>query len=194
VREVGLSPGFLFHPLRLRRLIIVLHRDVGYFFAGLTVVYAASGIAVNHVAHWNPSYDIRRAQSDTGPLPEGDEAAALAVMERLAVSEKPNAVVRVAPSQLKVFLEGRTLTIDTEKRRVEDETVRKRAAFFQANFLHLNHGKGLWTWFADLYALGLILLAGTGLVMLRGRLGLAGRGKWLVAAGLVVPLLFLLWR
>ena len=179
--------------MRLRRLIVVLHRDVGYFFAGLTVVYAVSGIAVNHVAQWNPSYDIRRVQSDTGPLPEGDESAARAVLERLAVVDRPNAVVRVSPSQLKVFLEGRTLTIDTEKRRVEDETVRRRPGFFQANFLHLNHGKGLWTWFADLYALGLILLALTGTVMLRGRLGLAGRGKWLVAAGLIVPLLFLLW-
>jgi uncharacterized protein len=180
--------------LRLRRLIVVLHRDVGYFFAGLTIVYAVSGIAVNHVAHWNPSYEISRVQSDTGPLPEGDEQAARAVLERLGVQQKPNAVVRVSPSQLKVFFAGRTLTIDTQKQRVEDETVRKRAGFFEANFLHLNHGKGLWTWFADLYALGLILLAITGVVMLRGRLGLRGRGKWLVAAGLLVPLLFLLWR
>jgi hypothetical protein len=34
--------------MRLRRLITATHRDLGYFFAGLTVIYAVSGIAVNH--------------------------------------------------------------------------------------------------------------------------------------------------
>jgi hypothetical protein len=181
--------------LRLRRLIVVLHRDVGYFFAGLTVIYAASGIAVNHVADWNPSYEIRRVQTASGPLPEGepDDAIARRVIERLAIPQAPNAVVRVAPRQLKVFFDGRTLTVDMAKGLVEDETVRKRGGFFEVNFLHLNHGKGVWTWIADLYALGLLLLAGTGLLILRGRHGLAGRGKWLVAAGLLVPLAFLLW-
>jgi len=39
-----------------RKLIIATHRDVGYFFAGLTVLYAVSGVAVNHIDDWNPSH------------------------------------------------------------------------------------------------------------------------------------------
>ncbi|HQL31599.1 MAG TPA: hypothetical protein PLM67_15390, partial [Thermoanaerobaculales bacterium] len=46
------APG----AVRLRRLVIATHRDVGYFIAGLTVIYAVSGIAVNHIDDWNPSY------------------------------------------------------------------------------------------------------------------------------------------
>lgn len=179
--------------MKLRPLLVSLHRDFGYALAGLTVIYAVSGVAVNHVADWNPSYEIRRTHSALGELPEGDEAAAAAVLGRLGVAEKPRAVARVGPQQVKVFLEDRTLTLDFEKRVVEDETVTKRPGLFQANFLHLNHGKGFWTLLADLYALGLLLLVGTGLLMRRGPLGLAGRGKWLVGAGLFVPIAYLLW-
>ena len=40
------------------------------------------------------------------------------------------------------------------------------------------------------YAALLLVLAITGILILRGRLGLAGRGKWLVLVGLAVPLAF----
>ena len=45
------------------------------------------------------------------------------------------------------------------------------------NFLHLNHGKGFWTWFADLYAVGLAILACTGIFIITGKKGLGGRGR-----------------
>jgi hypothetical protein len=60
-----------------------------------------------------------------------------------------------------------------------------------ANFLHLNHPKGWWTWVADPYAVLLFLLALTGMFVLKGRQGLGGRGKWLVGLGLLAPLGFL---
>ena len=44
--------------MRLRRLIAVVHRDLGYACAAMTIIYAISGVAVNHVADWNPNYSI----------------------------------------------------------------------------------------------------------------------------------------
>lgn len=38
-----------------RRWSIVLHRDVGYLATAMTLAYAISGIAVNHIADWNPN-------------------------------------------------------------------------------------------------------------------------------------------
>jgi hypothetical protein len=61
-----------------------------------------------------------------------------------------------------------------------------------ANYLHLNHPKGLWTYVADAYAALLLLLAVTGMFVLRGKKGLAGRGKWFVLAGLALPVAFLI--
>jgi hypothetical protein len=37
----------------------------------------------------------------------------------------------------------------------------------------------------------LILLAATGLFMMKGKYGITGRGAWLTGAGIVIPLLFL---
>jgi hypothetical protein len=179
--------------MKWRKLIIATHRDVGYFFAGLTVIYAISGIAVNHIEDWNPNYVIRTEQRSVGRLPEADnETIAETVLERLAITEAPESVVRMAPDQLKIFLDQRTLTVALPSGEVADERARRRFAFFEVNYLHLNHGKGFWTWFADLYALGLATLACTGIFIITGRKGLGGRGRWLLAAGLVIPLVYLL--
>ena len=41
-----------------RRWNNILHRDIGYVCVALTVIYAVSGIAVNHIHDWNLNYRI----------------------------------------------------------------------------------------------------------------------------------------
>jgi hypothetical protein len=176
-----------------RRAIVAIHRDVGYFFAALTVVYAISGVAVNHVGDWNPSYSFTTAQYELGALTaESTDELAAEVLQRLEVTETPRSAVRVGPGMVKIFLDNRTLTVGVPGGAVADEQVRRRPGMFEVNFLHLNKGKGWWTWFADLYAVGMAALALTGIFILKGRRGLARRGKWLVAAGIVIPAVYLL--
>lgn len=180
--------------MRLRRLVVAVHRDVGYFFAGLTVLYAISGVAVNHMADWNPSYRLEKSQHQVGVVPEGTAAEqGREVARRLGIDAEPMSSVRVGPGLLKVFFEDRTLTVSLPTGEVEDERRARRFFLYEVNFLHLNKGKGWWTWFADAYAVGLALLAVTGLFILPGRKGLSGRGKWLVGAGLLAPLLYLVF-
>jgi hypothetical protein len=181
--------------MRLRRLVIATHRDVGYFFAGMTVLYAISGIAVNHVEDWNPNYVVREETRKVGFLPGGDRHdVASEVLRRMAITEAPKSVVRMSPRLIKVFLDNRTLTVSVPEGSVHDERARRRSAFFELNYLHLNHGKGFWTWFADVYAAGLLVLACTGIFIITGTKGLGGRGLWLLLAGLAVPILFLFWK
>lgn len=177
------------------RLNRSLHRDFGYFFAVLTILYAVSGLAVNHVDDWNPNYARETAAVDVGPLDVTDlDAAERRVVERLALDP---AEVRgrhhTSPTELKVFLvEGGEVVVDPATGRGTIERVSRRWGLFEANALHLNRLKGVWTWVADAYALVLLYLAVGGLFMLRGKTGFAGRGKWLVAAGALVPVGFLL--
>jgi hypothetical protein len=179
--------------MKLRKLIIATHRDVGYFFAGLTVIYAISGIAVNHIEDWNPNYVIRTETESVGDLPTGgNDVIAAEVLDRMKIEETPESVVRMAPDQLKIFLHQRTLTVAVPSGEVVDEHARRRYAFFEVNYLHLNHGKGFWTWFADVYAVGLLLLACTGIFIITGKKGLGGRGRWLLLAGLAIPLIYLI--
>ena len=65
-----------------RRWNYILHRDIGFLCVGLTLVYAISGVAVNHVKDWNPSYNVERVQTNIGPV-TGDPTAAGTVREIL---------------------------------------------------------------------------------------------------------------
>ena len=178
--------------MKLRKLIIATHRDVGYFFAGLTVIYAVSGVAVNHIDDWNPNYVIRTEVAEVGVLPFGEPAELGAeVLSRMGIAEAPRSVVRMSLDELKIFLDQRTLTVTLPGGRVVDEHARRRYAFFEVNYLHLNHGKGFWTWFADLYAVGLLVLACTGIFIITGKKGLGGRGRRLLIAGLSIPIVYL---
>jgi len=182
---------------RWRRWNAAIHRDLGYLCAGLTIVYAVSGVAVNHTADWNPNYrTTERTVALDGDLPAGEPgsaAFAASVLDRLGVAGPTRGTFRANPATLQIFLEGgATVTVDLAARTAALEVVRDRPGLRQVNFLHLNHPKKLWTWMADLYAVALALLAVTGLFVLRGRNGITGRGAWLTAAGIAVPALFLL--
>ena len=43
---------------QLRKWSRILHRDIGYFFIGTTLIYGLSGIALNHMSDWNPNYSV----------------------------------------------------------------------------------------------------------------------------------------
>ena len=109
----------------------------------------------------------------------------------MGITEEPRSVVRMNQEELKVFLDQRTLTVTLPGGHVVDEHARRRFAFFEVNYLHLNTGKGFWTWFADIYAVGLLVLACTGIFILPGKKGLGGRGRWLLIIGLAIPVVYL---
>jgi uncharacterized protein len=176
-----------------RPFVRALHRDLGYFAVGLTVVYAASGLAVNHIADWDPNFRQYRSTHELRrSLPADDRVAAQIVRERLGIRTEPKEVYRAAPDQLDILFEGRTLHVNPETGRVIDEGQKPRLLLRMANWLHLNRGKKAWTLVADVYAFGLLVLAGTGLFMLPGKRGLRGRGGAFVLVGVAVPLLYVL--
>jgi len=74
---------------------------------------------------------------------------------------------------------------------VELERVKSRTGIREANFLHLNHARKLWTYTADLYAVALAFLAISGMFVIKGKKGIKGRGAWLTGIGVVVPIVFL---
>lgn len=182
--------------LSLFKLNRDLHRDVGYAVCVLTVLYAISGLAVNHIDDWNPNYAITTAQVGVGPLDVADLDAAEARI--VAALDLDRDLVRgrhhASPTELKVFLvDGGEVSVDPATGTGTLKLVTRRTGLFEANALHLNRLKGAWTWVADVYALLLLYLAVGGIFMLKGKKGLLGRGKWLVAAGTLVPVAFLLW-
>lgn len=179
--------------MKWRKWNTIIHRDLGYFCFGLTIIYVVSGVAVNHIASWNPTYNIRH-ETTTIQMPRelsGNDNLVNFILTQLGEKGKLKGIFQPAPDTLQIFVENNTITTDLLTGTVQQEKNVRRPLLFQMNFLHLNHPKKLWTWFADLYAVALGLVAITGLFIIRGKNGLRGRGGWLAAAGLAIPIFFL---
>ncbi|UCF67614.1 MAG: hypothetical protein JSV80_17945 [Acidobacteriota bacterium] len=177
-----------------RRLLVAIHRDVGYSVAALTIVYAVSGIAVNHMHDWNPNYKLARESRRFDPVEtSGRDTIVAALVERLDLPGPPVNSFRRSPEKIELFYDGWSISADAASGTAIVERPRERLLLRDFNFLHLNHAKGIWTWLADVYALALLALAVSGVVILRGPQGLAGRGKWFLLGGALVPLVILLF-
>lgn len=177
--------------LNFRPRLRALHRDIGYFAVGLTVVYAGSGLAVNHLKDWDPNFrQVNRTHQLPLPLPEADEAAATQALSALHVSETPREVYRASPAQLDLVFDKRTFHVDTSTGVVHEEGQTARPLLRAANWLHLNRGKKAWTYVADFYAIFLLFLAFSGLFMIPGRKGLFGRGGVVALLGAAIPILY----
>ena len=181
--------------MKWRKWNRIIHRDLGYIFFGMSIIYGLSGIALNHLHNWNPDYIIK-TRTITINAPERLSGASVSELRDLIYSIDNDLVYKshYAPQQgyLKIFLRQGSLTINTESGAGMIELLKKRPIFKEVNFLHYNKPKKLWTWFSDLFALALILLAISGLFIIRGKKGITGRGAWLTAAGIIIPLVFLL--
>jgi uncharacterized protein len=173
-----------------------VHRDMGYVAVGLTLIYALSGLVVNHIGDgWDPNFTHEsRTHEIGGPLPEGDADAERFVRERLGIADPPKEVYRQPvgedDDELELRWDRRTLHVDVKTGHVTDEEQSPRFFVRFANWLHLNRGKKAWTYVADAYAVGLMLLALSGLFMLPGKKGLLGRGAVFVILGIAIPVVY----
>ena len=191
-----------------RRRLITLHRDIGYLCVGLTLVYAISGIAVNHKHHWNYSFSVEHRSDQVGSpaslldLPERGASPAetarrhtkqlvAAITSRTGRTSLPHNAFWRGPDRLSLFFgQGAQDVMDyvPSMGTVEHWQRKPRPVFRELNFLHLNEPGLIWTWVADLYAVGLVFLGLSGIFLVKGRYGLRGRGGVLLAVGILIPL------
>lgn len=173
-----------------RRFCRVAHRDLGYFFFGATIIYAVSGIALNHRDSWNPSYSLQTVEEKfrQGDLPKSlaAEGAVRKVLERFRIDAPYQNHYTPAPGEWRIFFRNGTLTLDMNSGTAVVERLQRRPILHTWNRLHYNPGVW-WTWFADVFSAGLIVVAVSGLFLLRGRHGITRRGGVLVASGIVLP-------
>jgi hypothetical protein len=90
--------------------------------------------------------------------------------------------------QVKIYYKDASFHIYLDEKKGIYERVSKRHLFYEADVIHRNSLKG-WKWISDIFAISLIVLTVTGLFVLKGKHGITGRGKWLIAAGFFPPLI-----
>ena len=92
---------------------------------------------------------------------------------------------------MKIFFTGGSVVLDRATGKLVVETLKRRPLLHTFNRLHYNPGRW-WTWFADTYCVALLLLAISGLFLLRGHHGITRRGGVLTLIGIVVPAILVL--
>lgn len=178
--------------MKLRKLNRAVHRDLGYIFFAMSIIYGLSGISLNHIDDWNPNYIVNSytLQSDLTNEIGLDKAHVLSFLK--SIGEESNYKKHYFPgaNKMKIFINNGSIIVNTTSGEAYVEKLKRRPVFHEFNYLHYNHAKKLFTWFADAFAVALILLAVSGLFMVKGKNGITRRGAWLTLLGILIPLVF----
>jgi hypothetical protein len=173
---------------RWRAWLRAIHRDIGYLAVGFTVIYAASGIAMNHIDDWDPNFHATELTRKIAPITAelSDADATRRIAEAAGATGAIDDVFRAGDEVRLSYQDGTKLTAIGDTLTVQ----RRRDRFFfrVADWLHATRGKQAWKFIADAYATLLLYLAISGIFMIKGRLGLRWRGAALVGLGLALPL------
>jgi hypothetical protein len=170
-----------------------LHRDIGYFCVGLTLIFAISGIALNHVNDWDPNYQVTQTEhaiSDIENKINNDDFEPW-LLKELNLSSTIKARFWQSPTTYKLFTKNnQTLIINIPKSTVVLQQISPRFLLKSFNFLHLNEARNAWTYYSDFYAALLIYLALSALFMVKGKKGIKSSRGLLVIAGFFIPAAF----
>jgi len=177
--------------IKWRKWNKAIHRDFGYLFFGMVLIYAISGIAINHIDDWNPNYVI--TTEDIQIDPPGLKLSKAEIKSLLEpFNESNNYKSHYYPNDevVKIFLKDGTAYINLVSGNGLIEKTSRRPLFREVNYLHYNPIK-YWTWYSDIFAGSLILLAISGVLIPRGGAGITKRGAWLTLLGILIPAIYL---
>jgi len=177
----------------LRKWSRILHRDIGFFFIGTSLIYGLSGIALNHLNDWNPSYSVELNPFTTEL--NLNKGVSKETLNQLIDKEGKGLTYKShyypEDDLVKIFLKGgSTILVRTETGQGQSEFLEKRPVFYEVNYLHYNPNEW-WMWFSDLFAVALIFLAISSFFMIKGKKGVIGRGGIYIAVGFIIPIVFL---
>ena len=173
----------------MRKWLRFIHRDLGYFFVGITIIYSVSGIILNHKKNGeDPAY---RTEYKTMQLASSLSPDKLTSYWKENITEY--SLNRIIPEDdsYNIYIKGGLGSYNPVNGKLSFEVYEKKEWVYFINKLHYNSKKG-WTLMADIFAIVMIVFAISGIFMVPGKKGVTGRGKWLIAIGIIIPFLFFL--
>ncbi len=191
---VGASLGAIIKK-RWRAWLRALHRDLGYLTVGLTIIYAISGLAINHIGQWDPNFTTVHRELTIAKIPAETPDDVAIKTAASAIGLPDDAIAGAARYGDEIHFEqpGGTVVVYGDSGLVVEDARQSRFFLRMANWLHEVRGKKAWMYIADAYASILLFLAIGGLFMIKGRLGLRWRGTILVLAGIAIPIVYVTW-
>lgn len=174
---------------KIRQLNLATHRDLGYFFSFLILIYCISGIALNHADDWNPDFILKKVtvhfKRSYTKVEIGEKQ--VRYFGKLVGEEQHKVYDFPTNDQVKIYYNNASLHVYLDQKKAIYEQVAKRPMFYQTNVIHRNSLNG-WKWASDIFAILLITVTVTGIFIAKGKYGISRRGKWLIAAGTLPPI------
>ncbi len=168
------------------------HRDIAYFYVGLIISFSLSGILLNHRRAWNPtrySYSIKEI-SIAPTTPDSVNDSFISSLTKAQSIDDNLRGFRLEGKALLVFFEQNEVFVDLISGKGKIETFKPIPLFSQMIKLHKDTS-GWWVYFSDTFAIGMLILAVTGMLIEKGQYGFRKRGWKLALTGLVFPIIFL---
>lgn len=179
----------------VRKIFRWIHRELGYFFATMAIIYGISGIALNHRGDWNPDMVVTRKTEtlpDSFAITNFNQSEAEAILKLIDEADTYKKHYSPTDSTIKIFFNvsggNGSVEINLNSRQLLIEKLERRFFFYPINRMHRNSFRQLWTWFSDLFALSMIIFAITGIFMMKGKYGLSKHGIYWVIAGTLIPI------
>jgi hypothetical protein len=172
-----------------------IHRDLGYFYIGLIISFAFSGILQNHRDAWKPEkFTVVEKSIQIKPLvfDRIEEDQAKRIGDSLGIHDKFRRAM-VKKGQLKISYENHDLEIDLASGKGSVIEYGKTPIISQMHYLHKSTSKW-WIYYSDIFGISLIIMAITGVLMIeKGNNTFRLRGWKLAIAGLIFPLVIILF-
>lgn len=171
-----------------------IHRDLGYFYVGLIISFSVSGLILNH----RDSVDLQNYTIETKAIAlastDSIEQATDAYVKSIAgtFADNPYRGFSVRKGELRVYYEGAFAALDVKTGKGEIEFFRTTPILGHMIQLHKSLNVW-WVWFSDIFAVSLLVIAITGILLGKGKYSFRRRGWLLAVAGILFPVVFLLF-
>jgi len=165
------------------------HRDFSYFYAGLLMAFSISGLALNHRQSWDPrdyTYETIELKID---LPTDEDAIDDTFFENWLKQNDINLEFRGSGWRrggYNLYFEDAYAYIDPQTGKGELEMFHIRPVLGQMVDLHKSNDS-LWLWYSDIFAISVLIICLTGLIITKGKYGFKQRGWKLALVGVVIP-------
>ncbi|MEO8517389.1 MAG: PepSY-associated TM helix domain-containing protein [Flavobacterium sp.] len=170
-----------------------LHRDLGYFYIGLIISFAFSGILMNHRESWHPEkYTVETKTIEVKVASEAEitDKYAEDLGKQMGIDDKFRRQ-KVKEDKLKISFENHDVEIDMKTGKGEIVSFSKTPIVSQMMKLHKT-SSNWWIYYGDIFGLSLITIAITGAIMIpAGKFNFKRRGWKLALAGVIFPLIVL---
>ena len=171
-----------------------LHRDIAYFYVGLIIAFSFSGVILNHRRDWYPMDYTYEDKAVEIQLPSDEKMITKEFVQGFSKDwDVEYDDHRIRDDKLRVYYkENKMLDVDIVTGKGNLEFKRRTPIVGDSMYLHKSTDK-FWIWYSDIFGVAMLVIAITGMLIPIGKNGFKKRGWKLALAGMIFPLIFLIF-